>query len=89
MQILKDEDHVEGRAVERGLSAFEIAHFCAKRQAALACGLVQLAYRILIPIDGQRRQSVFGEPERVPPTSTGDVERASLVRQQAGMLHEP
>jgi hypothetical protein len=64
-------------------------HLGAKRQSPLACGLVQLAYRISITIDGEGRQTMRGQPQRVTPASAGNIERTSLARQQTSMLDEP
>src|SRR5688572_15984075 len=89
MQIVHDDDDVVRGSTEWIVTAFEIAHFGAKRQTVLARSVVQLAYRFGIAIEGKCRESSLGQPERVTPASTRDVERASITRQQAGVLHEP
>ena len=89
MQIVNHDDEVEGRAAEWMLTALEIADFATQRQLSFARGLVQLAYRVNIAIDGKCRQSTLREPQRVSPASAGDVECARRTWQQAGVLHEP
>ena len=89
MQVVDDDDDVVGRERERTGAALDVADFGDERQPARTSFLAQLANRIRIAIDRQRRQAALGQPQRMSATSAGDVECMALTREQVRVLCQP
>ena len=89
MQVVHDDDEIEGVRLEERLAVFEIDDLRPDREPSPRRLLVQRIERRVISIDGQRLESLLGKPDRVAAGSARQIESVTRSRQQMTMGREP